>query len=54
MLANKLKIIICSVIYETQSTFISGRKILDEILVDNEIMDEANKKKKKVILFSSP
>lgn len=41
-----LKKVIGSVGSKSQSTFISGRQILDGVLVANEIVDEAKKKKK--------
>jgi len=40
-----------SVISDSQSTFIKGRQILDGILVANEIVDEARRCKKELILF---
>lgn len=46
MLTNRLKILINSIISETHSAFIVGRQILDGVLVANEIMDEARRKKK--------
>jgi len=43
--------VISSVIWETQSTFISGRQILDEILIAKEIVNEEKRKKKEVYMF---
>ena len=51
VLANRLCGVIGSVISDTQSTFIKGRQILDGILVANEIVDEARRSKKELILF---
>ena len=51
ILANRLKVVIGSVISGAQSAFIKGRQILDGILVANEIVDEARKCKKELILF---
>jgi hypothetical protein len=47
VLTNRLKKVIGSVVSETQSAFISGRQILDGILIANEIVDEAKRKKEK-------
>jgi hypothetical protein len=43
--------VIGSVISYAQSAFIKGRQILDGILVANEVVDEARKCKKELILF---
>jgi hypothetical protein len=43
ILANRLRLVIGSVIPDSQSAFIKGRQILDGILVANEIVDEAKK-----------
>ena len=50
-LANRLRSVIGLVISESQSAFIKGRQILDDILVANEIVDEARKFNKELILF---
>jgi len=51
VLANRLRLAIGSVISDTQSAFIKGRQILDGILVANEVVDEARKCKKELLLF---
>jgi len=49
--ANRLCSIIGSVISETQSAFVKGRQIIDGILVANEVVDDARKCKKELLLF---
>ena len=51
VLANRLRSVIGSIIFDSQSAFIRGRQILDGILVANEIVDEAHRCKKELILF---
>jgi hypothetical protein len=51
VLANRLQSVIGSVISDSESAFIKGRQILDGILVANEIVDEANRHKKELLLF---
>lgn len=51
LLANRLKRIIHLVISGSQSAFIADRHILDGILVANEVVDEAKRKKKETMLF---
>jgi len=51
VLANRLRSVIGLVISDSQSAFIKGRQILDGILVANEIVDEARKLRKELILF---
>jgi len=46
VLANRLQMVIRSVISDSHSSFIKGRQILDGILVANEVVDEARKCKK--------
>jgi len=41
VLANRLHLVVASVVYDTQSTFFKGKQILDDILVANEAVDEA-------------
>ena len=51
ILANRLRLVIGSLISDSQSAFIKGCQILDGILVANEVVDEARKCKKELILF---
>jgi len=49
--ANRLRCIVVSVISETQSTFIYGRQILDEILIANELVEDVRCTNKDMLLF---
>jgi len=51
LLANRLRVVLGSVISETQSAFIKNSQIFDGILIANEVVDEATKLKKDLILF---
>ncbi|RHN60029.1 putative RNA-directed DNA polymerase [Medicago truncatula] len=51
VLANRLRSVIGSVVSDVQSAFIKGRQILDGILVANEVVDDARKRKKDLLLF---
>ncbi|CAJ2637778.1 unnamed protein product [Trifolium pratense] len=51
VLANRLRQVIGSVISESQTAFVKNRQILDGILIANEIVDEARKSKKDLMLF---
>ncbi|CAJ2670867.1 unnamed protein product [Trifolium pratense] len=51
VLANRLRQVIGSVISESQTAFVKNRQILDGILIANEIVDEARKYKKDLMLF---
>ncbi|CAJ2647682.1 unnamed protein product [Trifolium pratense] len=51
VLANRLRLVIGSVISESQTAFVKDRQILDGILIANEIVDEARKSKKELMLF---
>jgi len=50
-LANRLRLVIGSVVSDTKSAFVKGCQILDGILVANEVVDEARKCKKELLLF---
>ncbi|XP_024640828.1 uncharacterized protein [Medicago truncatula] len=51
ILANRLRQVIGSVVSETQSAFVKDRQILDGILIANEVVDEARRSKKDLLLF---
>ncbi|CAJ2662016.1 unnamed protein product [Trifolium pratense] len=51
VLANRLRLVIGSVISEAQTAFVKDRQILDGILVANEAVDEARKSRKELMLF---
>ncbi|KAK2418273.1 hypothetical protein QL285_040487 [Trifolium repens] len=51
LLANRLRMVIGSVISETQTTFVKDRQILDGVLIANEVVDEARRLKKELLLF---
>lgn len=51
VLTNILRKVIGSVISDSESAFIQGGQILDEILVANDIVDDARKLKKELLLF---
>jgi len=51
VLANRLRHVIGSVIAEEQSAFVKNRQILDGILIANEMVDEAHRLKKELLLF---
>ena len=51
ILANRLRQFIGSVVSEVQSAFVKNRQILDGILIANEVVDEARKLKKELMLF---
>jgi len=51
VLANRLRQVIGTVLSNTQSAFVKNRQILDGILIANEVVDEARKTKKELLLF---
>ena len=51
LLANRLRQVIRSVISDVQSALVKNRQILDGILITNEVVDEARKCKKELMMF---
>jgi hypothetical protein len=51
VLANRLRLVMSSVISETQTAFVKDRQILDGILIANEVVDEASKSNKELLMF---
>ncbi|GKU98550.1 hypothetical protein SLEP1_g11542 [Rubroshorea leprosula] len=50
-LANQLKNVLARVVDEQKMAFISGRQLMDGVMIANEIVDEAKKKKKKAFML---
>ena len=51
VLATRLRLVIGRVISETQTTFVKDRQILDGIRIANEVVNEAHKMEKELMLF---
>jgi hypothetical protein len=51
ILTNRLRLVICSVISESQTAFMIDRQILDGILIVNEAVDKVSKSNKELLLF---
>ena len=51
VLANRLRKVVSSVVSNSQSSFVKGKQILDAILIANEVVDEARRMKKELLLF---
>nr|KYP41653.1 LINE-1 reverse transcriptase isogeny [Cajanus cajan] len=51
LLSNRLKVVLPSVIYQTQSAFIGNRNLLHSILVANETIDDAKRSKNKCFVL---
>jgi len=51
VLTNRLRNVIGSVVSYTQSAFIKGKQILDGILIANEVVDEARRMDKELLMF---
>ena len=51
VLTNRLRTVLDFVVSDTQSAFVRGKQILDGILIANEVVDEAKRLKKELLLF---
>jgi hypothetical protein len=51
VLANRLRAVMGSVVSETQKAFVKDRQILDGILIANEVVDDARRANKELLLF---
>ncbi|KAK2433359.1 hypothetical protein QL285_018637 [Trifolium repens] len=51
VLANRLRLVVGSVVSEAQTAFVKSRQILDGVLIANEVVDEARRSKKELLLF---
>ncbi|MCH91399.1 cysteine-rich receptor-like protein kinase [Trifolium medium] len=51
VLENRLRLVMGSVISGSQTAFVKDRQILDGILIANEVVDEARRSKKELMLF---
>jgi hypothetical protein len=51
VLANRLRGVLGSVISDSQSAFVKGEQILDGILIANEVVDEARRMNKELLVF---
>jgi len=51
ILANRLRVVIGSVVSDFQSAFVKGKQILDCILVANDVVDEGRRLHKEMFLF---
>lgn len=51
VLANRLKHVISKVISEPQSVIVGGRRVLDGVCIANEIVNEAKRMKKELMMF---
>jgi hypothetical protein len=51
VLTNRLREVVGMVVSESQSAFVKGKQILDGILIANEVVDEARRSKRELLLF---
>lgn len=51
VLANRLKLVIDILILDRQCAFVKSWKILDGILISNEVVEDTKKTKKDLIMF---
>ncbi|GKV41384.1 hypothetical protein SLEP1_g48927 [Rubroshorea leprosula] len=53
LLARRLASVLNGIIGENQMAFVSGRQLVDSVIIANEIIDEAQKRKKKGFVFKA-
>jgi len=51
VLANRLHSVVGSVVAESQSTFIKGRQVLYDILIENDMVHDAHSLNKELLMF---
>lgn len=51
ILASRLRNVIGKVISKTQTSFVPGRQILDDILLENKILDYTKRENKSCMMF---
>lgn len=51
VLANRLRLVVGSVVSESQPAFVKGKQILDGILIANKVVDEARRMAKELLMF---
>ncbi|GKV29018.1 hypothetical protein SLEP1_g37997 [Rubroshorea leprosula] len=51
LLANRLKKVLVGIVGEQQMAFLSGRQLMDGVVIVNEVIDEVKKKRKEAFLF---
>ncbi|GKV25593.1 hypothetical protein SLEP1_g35004 [Rubroshorea leprosula] len=51
LLANSLKKVLAGIVGEQQMAFLSGRQLMDRVVIANEVIDEIKKKRKEAFLF---
>ncbi|GKV36495.1 hypothetical protein SLEP1_g44621 [Rubroshorea leprosula] len=53
LLARRLSSVLNGIIGENQMTFVGGRQLVDSVVIANEVIDEAQKRKKKGFVFKA-
>jgi len=51
VLANILRNVIWNIVSDSQSSYVKGKQMLDDVLIANEVVDEARRLNKEMILF---